>query len=515
MCHQPGHAARRVPGEAPRYDADGLRASPHSQLACTACHADLEGQELPHAPKLAPVACSRCHAQEQQQYGQSLHGRAAARGEKLAPGCTTCHGRHDVLRPGDLKAATHTVNVPELCGRCHHEGSPVQLIYHIPQDSILQNYSESIHGEGLYKKGLLTTAVCTSCHTAHDILPHTDPRSSIARQNVARTCTRCHVRIESVHRKVIQGRLWEERPRAIPACVDCHQPHRARRVFYTQGMADNDCLTCHGRRDLKAVRPTGTVSMFVDATELQHSRHAKIACAQCHSDAQPSQVRACATIKSRVDCSVCHAEVVETYRRSTHGQLAARGSPDAPECRDCHGTHGIQGHLQTESPTYAHNIPTLCGRCHRSGQRAAVRYRGPEHRVVENYVESIHGKGPLESGLTVTATCVDWHTAHGELPHADPASSVNPARVAETCAQCHRGIYELYRNSIHATATPHGKEKLPTCSDCHSAHTIAAYSYKHSIRQPFMCMVGSSRANRFASVSAVSVPRCTAAPTRK
>ncbi len=471
MCHEPGRSTgRRVAGVPPNLDAAALRGSPHAGIECASCHTDLEKQEFPHPARLEPVECGRCHAAEAQQYRESIHGAAAARGEKLAPRCTDCHGAHGIIKRLDVRSPTNTMNIPGLCGRCHHEGSPVQLAYHIPQDSILANYSESIHGEGLYRKGLVNTAVCTSCHTAHHVLPHTDARSSIARQNVARTCTQCHVRIEMVHRKVIRGELWEKQPNAIPACVDCHSPHRVRKVFYTQGMADQDCLSCHGKRELRAQDGT---SMFVEAGEIAHSRHAKIACAQCHTGASPSELRPCRTITSKVDCSICHAEVVSTYRGSTHGQLAARGSPDAPACADCHGTHAISGHLQSDSRTYAKNIPGLCGQCHRTGRKAALRYRGPETKIVERYVESIHGKGLLESGLVVTATCVDCHTAHGERPHADPASSVNRANVAATCAQCHRGIYELFTSSIHSPSVSHSKQPLPTCSDCHSAHTIA------------------------------------------
>jgi cytochrome b subunit of formate dehydrogenase len=469
MCHPPGaRAAKRASGEAPNYGAAALRASPHAGVECTACHADLANQDFPHE-KPKPVDCGRCHGPESLQFRESIHGQAAARGEKLAPRCADCHGTHDVVRPSDLRSEANKVNVPALCGRCHHEGSPVQITYHIPQDSILANYSESMHGEGLYKRGLLTTAVCTSCHTAHLVLPHTDARSSIARRNVAKTCMQCHVRIEAVHRKVIRGELWEKRPNDIPACVDCHSPHKARRVFYTQGMADRDCLSCHAKRDLRSKRGT---PLFVEADTLAHSRHAKVACAQCHAGGNPSEVRPCSTITTRVDCSICHAEIVTTYRGSTHGQLAAKESPDAPGCADCHGTHGTQGHLQSDSPTYAKNIPNLCGQCHRTGQKAAVRYRGPEKKIVESYIESIHGKGLLESGLVVTATCVDCHTAHGELPHTNAASSVNRENVATTCARCHRGIYELFSSSIHSPAVSRSKKPLPTCSECHSAHQI-------------------------------------------
>ena len=470
MCHSTGPVtSRRVAEEPPSFGAAALQASPHAGLSCVSCHQDLEGKEFPHAPKLARVECGNCHQAEHSQFAESIHGRAAARGEKLAPSCKSCHGRHDVMRTRDPRSPTHVVNVPLLCGRCHHEGSPVQIKYNIPQDSILANYSESIHGEGLYRKGLLVTAVCTSCHTAHQVLPHTDPRSSIARQNVAKTCTQCHVRIEEVHRKVVRGELWEKQAHVIPACVDCHQPHRARRVFYTQGMADRDCLSCHERPGLRAADGR---SMHVRARELADSRHARVACAQCHTGVTASEQRPCRTVIAKVDCSVCHAEQVDTWRRSTHGMLTAKGSPDAPDCAACHGTHGVQGHLQTHSPTYARNVPALCGQCHRAGQKAAVRYQGEQKEIVEHYIESIHGKGLLKSGLVVTATCVDCHTAHGELPKSDRASTVHPANVARTCAQCHRGIYEQFVTSIHSPAVSKSKERLPGCADCHSAHSI-------------------------------------------
>ncbi|HEY6194308.1 MAG TPA: cytochrome c3 family protein [Candidatus Eisenbacteria bacterium] len=471
QCHEPGAPTPRVPDEAPHFDARGLAASPHKGVACVDCHHALEKVEFPHDAKLPPVDCGRCHATEQREHAESLHGQAAARGESLAPTCKTCHGTHDILRPSDLSAPTSTVNVPLLCNRCHREGSAVQRFYHIPQDSILQNYKESIHGEGLYKKGLVTTAVCTSCHTAHHQLPHTDPRSSIARANVANTCKKCHVRIEAVHAKVVRGELWEKSPNQVPACVDCHEPHKARRVFYAEGMADRDCMMCHARKDLRAAGGQGR-SMFVSEDQLSHSRHQKIACAQCHTGTTPSAQRPCSTVKPRVDCSTCHAAEVAIYQSSVHGKLAAIGSPDAPECTDCHGSHGILGHLETPSPTYARNVPVLCGSCHRTGQKAALRYKGSQTQILEHYEESIHGKGLLKSGLVVTATCADCHSPHGELPSADPASTVNRANVASTCAKCHRGIYEQFMGSVHASPAAAKQGRLPVCSDCHTAHTI-------------------------------------------
>jgi cytochrome b subunit of formate dehydrogenase/nitrate/TMAO reductase-like tetraheme cytochrome c subunit len=441
-------------------------------MECTSCHSDVDAKKLPHPEKLQPLDCGTCHADEKQQYSESLHGRAVKRGEALAPRCTDCHGTHNILRPSDPGSPTAITQIPFLCGRCHHEGSPVQVTYNIPQDRILQNYTESIHGEGLLRRGLIVTAVCTSCHTAHFVLPHTDPRSSISKQNIARTCTKCHAQIETVHRKVIRGELWEKRPHLIPACVDCHEPHKIRRVFYAQGMADLDCLRCHGNPALKATRGGEVRSLFVDERELSESRHARIACAQCHTGGDPSLLRPCAAITAKVDCSICHATAVEQFQQSIHGQLLAKGSPDAPACADCHGTHGVRSRNDTHSPTFSRNVPELCGKCHRAGQRAAVRYTGTQTNVVQKYEESIHGKGLLQSGLTVTANCADCHTPHEELPARDPRSSVNPRNVAATCGRCHQGIYEAFITSVHSAGVTKTAKPLPVCNDCHTAHTI-------------------------------------------
>jgi predicted CXXCH cytochrome family protein len=471
-CHEAGpRVGKRKSGEAPPFNAAALKASPHASLECVSCHSDVK--EVPHPEKLAPVQCGHCHTEEQNQYGASVHGRKAAGGDSFAPGCKSCHGTHNVARPSSQGSPTSTMEIPRLCGSCHREGTPVSLTRNIPQANILGNYMDSIHGEGLFKKGLTVTAVCTSCHTAHFVLPHTDPRSSIAKQNISKTCTHCHGQIEAVHRKVIRGELWEKQPHLIPACVDCHSPHKVRKVFYTQGMADQDCLRCHADPKLKGTLNGQTVSLFTNQDELAHSRHAKIACVQCHTGGDPADAtRPCRPMTAKVDCSVCHAETVDQYRESRHGQLFAQGSPDAPACRDCHSPHGTLSKNDSNSPTYSRNVPALCANCHRTGNKAAVRYKGAQKNIVENYLESIHGKGLMESGLTVTANCADCHSAHHELPASDPRSTVNRANIALTCSKCHRGIYELFNASIHSPAVSHSRKQLPVCSDCHSAHSI-------------------------------------------
>jgi len=454
--------------------------SPHARQAdngpaatCVSCHHG-HRMEPPKGEQEEAAVCGVCHEQQAVEHGRSLHGRAAARGDTLAPSCVTCHQHHAILPPSNLASPTSVVNIPLLCGGCHHEGTDVSLQHDIPQDRILENYSQSIHGVGLFKKGLTVTAVCTSCHTSHDILEHTDPGSSIHRANVARTCMVCHSRIEEVHVKVVEGRLWEEKPNQVPSCVECHQPHKIRREPLTAlGAANRNCLRCHSDPDLSTGENGTTVSLFVDETAYNISSHAGVACAQCHSQVTPSHERACDTVTSPVDCSTCHAEVVQNYRLSVHGTLSSAGDPDAPTCLDCHSKHATEDDALPSSPTYPRNVPALCAKCHRQGEVAAKRIHSEIPDIVESFVMSIHGKGLLESGLVVSASCTDCHTAHLELPPDDPRASVNSANVAATCGQCHHGIEETFRTSIHWPGNSDTERELPTCESCHTSHTIS------------------------------------------
>ena len=447
-----------------------FNSSVHASLDCIDCHDDIDMENIPHRTIYKRVDCRNCHDDVEKEFGGGLHRKAHDNGDPLAPICQDCHGNHYILSVKDRNSVVAPIKIPFLCGSCHREGTPVQLQRNIPQDKILENYSLSIHGEGLLKRGLTVTATCVSCHSAHKILPHTDPNSTISRQNISKTCSACHSEIETVHRKIIRGELWEKQAHVLPACVDCHQPHKIRNVFYEQGMADKDCLKCHENPNL--VSSEDGRSLYVDHNTLTNSMHRNIACSQCHSEVNVSHVRPCESIEHKVDCSSCHSEVGDEYNTSTHGILAASQDPNAPNCKECHGTHNVLGKLNPQSPIFSTNIPTLCAKCHRAGEKAAVRYTGPEKDIVEHYIESIHGKGLIKSGLTVTATCTDCHTAHHELPHTNEASSINHNNIAKTCGKCHHGIEDLFEKSVHSSLVTHTDKPLPVCNNCHSAHTI-------------------------------------------
>jgi cytochrome b subunit of formate dehydrogenase len=469
MCHGEADAEQETPDGKTRsifVDEAVYSTSVHADNGCISCHMDIE--EVPHDTPLEPVDCGMCH-DEDEMYNKSVHGVAVANGDPLAPHCWNCHSKHNIKPPSNPESTVNNINIPATCGSCHAEDAVVAKERNIPQHDILANYEQSIHGEGVLRKGLTVTAVCTSCHSAHNVLPHTDPDSTINRDNVVGTCTQCHALIEQVHRKWIDGQLWEEEPNKIPVCVECHQPHKARKVFYEQGASDRDCLSCHKEEVQGEERAFPAVDMEV----MVGSTHEDTRCAQCHTGARPDLARPCATVAESVDCSICHNEVVEAHARGIHGKLVTENDPDAPDCLDCHAGHGTPSKDDPASPTFPRNVPTLCGKCHQHGAKASRRTSESGQDAVENYTMSIHGKGLLESGLTVTATCVNCHSAHTPLRKDDPESSVYPDNIPETCGECHHGIQEAFEHSIHSPLVNDTDKALPVCSGCHSAHSIS------------------------------------------
>lgn len=443
----------------------------HEEVSCTGCHSDVDPNNLPHNEKLNKVNCATCHETQVTHYERSLHAQALKKGLSLAPTCVSCHSKHEILTSKNPKSRTYVMNIPSLCGQCHKEGTQVSGMVNPEERKVLTDYSESIHGEGLFKRGLIVTAVCTSCHTSHDILPHTNPLSTINRNNIATTCTQCHRQIEQVHVKVIRGTLWEKQPNKIPVCIDCHAPHKVRKVFYDDSFPDDKCMKCHGQKDLSKISNGEKVSLYVDINQFKNSAHTNNSCIKCHTNMSNSKNPVCLN-SGKVDCSICHTTQVDDYNISIHGQRHFVGDAKAPYCTDCHSKHNTQSKKVLTSPTFARNVPELCGKCHREGKNIATAIDESNKGIVVNYKESIHGKGLLQSGLLVTATCVNCHSSHRELPAKDPRSTVNDNNIATTCAQCHLGVYEQFKSSVHSPDVTKTDKKLPVCKDCHLSHEI-------------------------------------------
>jgi len=444
----------------------------HKDVECASCHPDAAVEEFPHPEILEPVDCGFCHDEANEKFEMGIHGQALKLKALYAPTCNECHGGHNVLSRLDPRSRTYKMNIPVLCGKCHREGAPVARTYNISEHNILENYSQSIHGEGLFKRGLIVTATCNDCHGNHLVLPHTSPNSSISMRNIATTCMACHMEIEKVHTKIIKEELWEKEPGAIPACTDCHPPHKVNSQNIVNTISDRACLKCHEEAGVHKMVDDSVVSLVVDKADIANSVHKTITCVKCHSDVSTRLARPCETAK-RVDCSNCHAEVSNIYSESGHGKAFELKQDNAPYCTTCHGEHIVKSRYDDTSPTYRTGIPTLCGECHRQDGKAGEMTELKEENAFFDYSTSIHGKGLTEKGLLPSAICTDCHTTHYVLKEDDERSSVNPKNIPATCATCHKGIYDEYIKSEHAINVDDEKHKYPTCADCHTAHFIS------------------------------------------
>lgn len=466
----------------------------HGDELCVDCHTDItEEHQDEDEPVAAKVNCAECHDEHQEEFAETVHGKAAIdRKDKLAPTCASCHGSHYIFTSSDPESSTYVMNIPKTCGSCHKEGTDITKTHEIHQHNVVENYSMSIHGKGLLESGLIVTAVCTSCHGKHNILPHEHPESKINRENVTKTCMECHAQIEKVHEKTIQGHLWQKEPDKIPVCVECHPPHQVRQVVYDESVTDKACLACHSQSSHGTTGEMLIASLDINELELDRSVHSEMSCIKCHDDIHPETDTVCTDEQEfrkylqtynpdsgfpckalkPVDCAICHDKEVEAHTNGIHGQLFAKDDPDAPDCSYCHTSHNTLAQNNPLSPTFPRNVPALCAQCHRDGEKAAIREQSVETEIVNNYSMSIHGRDLLEAGLIVSATCTSCHTPHSELPAKETLSSVHPGNIPQTCGACHHGINEQYQESVHRTAIVEKDRKLPSCNDCHSSHKV-------------------------------------------
>ncbi|OIP02101.1 MAG: hypothetical protein AUJ98_02330 [Bacteroidetes bacterium CG2_30_33_31] len=475
MCHSDETLSKTSHGKVVSlYVNNKISQSVHKKVLCTSCHKDAAVKEFPHPENLKLVDCGSCHKNSQFQFLKGIHGQALKLNAPYAPSCKECHGNHDILSRTNPLSRTYKMNIPILCGKCHKEGSPIARLYNIPQSNILKHYSESIHGKGLYKSGLIVTATCNDCHENHLILPHSSPNSSINSKNIAKTCMKCHARIEKVHTKVIKRELWEKKAGSVPACSDCHPSHIVKITKIEETVSNQICLKCHeGNNTFKTTKGGKKISLKIDKSDIQNSVHKSIGCTKCHSDVTISnnKVRPCATVK-KVDCSNCHEQVSNVYINSDHGKAYFAKKSNAPYCTDCHGTHKIKTRYDDTSPTYRALIPDMCGKCHQKNGKATIKTHLKEINAFSDYKSSVHGKGLKDKGLLSSAICTDCHTSHNILKESDKNSTVNPKNVPATCAKCHKSIYDDYMNSDHSIKNNSKGKIFPTCANCHTAHTI-------------------------------------------
>ncbi len=162
---------------------------------CTDCHGTHEILDARDAKSSifkfnVPQTCGRCHDSIAKEFEASIHGQAIAQGNWQAPVCTDCHGIHSIKAHTDPNSPVSAQNVAQAtCARCHES---VRLTQEFGvEGQRASTYLASYHGLAA-RLGSQVVANCASCHGTHSIFPSSDPRSTIHKANLARTCGQCH-----------------------------------------------------------------------------------------------------------------------------------------------------------------------------------------------------------------------------------------------------------------------------------------------------------------------------------
>jgi hypothetical protein len=174
----------------------------------------------------------------------------------------------------------------------------------------------SIHGKGLFEDGLIVTAVCTSCHTAHNVQKASDPRSTVNRDNIIETCNQCHVGIVDKFKQSVHSRLVTSTDKKLPICIDCHNSHTISRV---------------SQKDFRLIIAE--------------------------------------------QCGNCHEHESETYLETYHGRASLLwGGEKTAKCSDCHGAHTIMPRQDAGSLINEANIVKTCAQCHPKANQSFTTY---------------------------------------------------------------------------------------------------------------------------------------------
>src|SRR5210317_1790588 len=150
--------------------------SVHGQQDCVGCHQDIT--KAPHRKGIdRKVSCVTCHVdlwdqaqangtveeharlgvvvEQIESYMNSMHARPNLEDQSRTNAtCYDCHDAHYISQENSLNTPESKLRIPYTCGSCHSE--------------VLDTYMTSVHGKEI-GSGNARAAVCTDCHSAHNI----------------------------------------------------------------------------------------------------------------------------------------------------------------------------------------------------------------------------------------------------------------------------------------------------------------------------------------------------------
>ena len=319
-------------------------------------------------------SCLACHSTlpdkngvTEEQFSQDIHSQKGLT-------CTSCHGGdassddadQAMSRKAGWKGKVDRKQIPQLCGSCHSD--PAYMRQHNPslRTDQYSQYLTSVHGKRL-AAGDTKVAVCTDCHSVHDLRAPSDPRSTVNPVNVATTCSRCHADAVLMAAYKIPTNQFAEYSKSV---------HRDA-LMVRGDLSAPTCTTCHGNHG-----------------------------------ATPPGIASVANV-----CSTCHVFQAQLFDSSPHKKAFELAG--LPGCVTCHSNHGI---VRPSDEFIGTGDKSVCTQCHTSGDAGYATAAKMKERLEQlatsiANADQILGKAE-RSGMEVSQAKLDLTQARDTLTKA-------------------------------------------------------------------------------------------------
>lgn len=171
--------------------------------------------------------CVECHEQMDggasvKAFVHSVHGEGLTKsGLVVAPTCSDCHGSHAMTKAADPASKVSRRNIPQTCGTCHTFITDKWLASR--HGAVWQEeFDGGVADGGLVLDGGVKAPVCNDCHGGHEVV---DPGLNLKHLAMVSTCEKCHPTQSSSYRHSFHGKAANLGFGLAATCADCHTPH--------------------------------------------------------------------------------------------------------------------------------------------------------------------------------------------------------------------------------------------------------------------------------------------------
>lgn len=284
------------------------------------------------------------------------------------------------------------------CLTCHDRSATADTSGN-PQTGIDQKkFSKGVHGEmqciachkditdatALHKKGVGQKAECVTCHlelwetAKKESLTKEKERLGVVVKNIESFKTSFHARPNK-----------DDNSHVNASCDECHHTHvfnvpapgTSRRSDWHLTIPNVCGEQCH-------TDALEEYAASVHGRQVLEKRNPKAAvCTDCHTthDITATLINSF-KISITENCGNCHADSLESYRATYHGQINKLGFGYTAKCYDCHGSHGILSQNDPESNVHPDNRLKTCQKCHKNAPQGFITFSPHAHaHDIERY----------------------------------------------------------------------------------------------------------------------------------